>query len=147
MAGNFKTHFYNIFSVQQSHDKGFPGGSVVKKLTANEGNTGDSGSIPGLGRSPGGKNGNPLQYSCLKNSMDRWAWQATVRRVTRSQTRLGMHAIYRHIQIQIHEYKNKDKDTHAYALPVISMLVSTIQWNSSLSVGNGPSGQKSGCKN
>ena len=59
MAGNFKTHFYNIFSVQQSHDKGFPGGSVVKNLTANEGNTGDSGSIPGLGRSPGGKKWQP----------------------------------------------------------------------------------------
>ena len=54
---------------------GFPGGSVVKNLPAVQ----DSGSTPGLGRSPGGGNGNPLQYSCLENSMDRGAWQAMVR--------------------------------------------------------------------
>ena len=46
----------------------------------------DAGSIPGLGRSPGGENGNPLQYSCLGNPMDREAWQATVHRVAKSQT-------------------------------------------------------------
>ena len=46
----------------------------------------DPGSIPGLGRSPGEGNGNPLQYSCLENSMDRGAWQATVHGVTKSQT-------------------------------------------------------------
>ena len=44
---------------------------------------GDAGSIPGSGRSPGGRNGNLLQYSCLKNHMDRGAWQAIVRRVTK----------------------------------------------------------------
>ena len=54
---------------------GFPGGSVVKNPLANEG---DGGSIPGLGRSPGEGNGNPLQYSCLENPMDRGAWRATV---------------------------------------------------------------------
>ena len=48
----------------------------------------DAGSIPGLGRSPGGENGNPLQYSCLENPMDREAWQATVHRVAKSRTRL-----------------------------------------------------------
>ena len=53
---------------------GFSGGSVVKNLTAS---AGDAGSIPGSGRSPGGRNGNPLQYSCLGNPMDRDAWQAT----------------------------------------------------------------------
>ena len=46
------------------------------------GNAGDTDSIPGLGRSPGEGNGNPLQYSCLENSMDREAWQATVHGVT-----------------------------------------------------------------
>ena len=66
MAENLKTHFYDIFSAQRSHDKGFPGGSVVKNSTANEGTTGDSSSIPGLGRYPGRGNGNPLQYSCQK---------------------------------------------------------------------------------
>ena len=47
------------------------------------------GSIPGLGRSPGGGNGNPLQHSCLENPTDRAAWQATVHGVTKSQTRLS----------------------------------------------------------
>ena len=51
----------------------FPGGSVVKNPPANEG---DAGLISGLGRSPGGGNGNPFQYSCLENPRDRWAWWA-----------------------------------------------------------------------
>ena len=54
---------------------GFLGGSEVKNLPAN---SGDTDLIPGLGRYPGGGNGNPLQYSCLENSMDRGAWWATV---------------------------------------------------------------------
>ena len=54
---------------------GFPGGSAVKNLPAN---AGDTGLIPGLGRSPGEGNGNTLQYSCLENPMDRGAWRATV---------------------------------------------------------------------
>ena len=49
----------------------FPGGSVVKNLPANAGGTGDTSLIPGLGRSPGAGNGNPLEYSCLGNPMDR----------------------------------------------------------------------------
>ena len=56
---------------------GFPSGAVVKNPPANARDTGDAGSIPGSGRSPGGGNGNPLQYSCLENSMDREAWQAS----------------------------------------------------------------------
>ena len=63
---------------------GFPGGSVVKDLPANAGITGDAGSIPGSGRSPGGVNGNPLQYSC-HDPMDRGAWWATVHGVAKSQ--------------------------------------------------------------
>ena len=59
---------------------------VVKNPPANAGDTGDMGSIPGLGRSPGGGHGNPLQYSCLENPMDRRAWQATVHRVAKSWT-------------------------------------------------------------
>ena len=49
---------------------------------------GDAGSIPGSGRSPGEDNGNPFQYSCLGNPMDRGAWSATVHEVTKSQTQL-----------------------------------------------------------
>ena len=52
---------------------GFPGGSVVKNLLTNTEDTGDVGLIPGSGRSPGVGNGNPLQYSCLENFMDRGA--------------------------------------------------------------------------
>ena len=58
----------------------------VKNLPANAGDIGDAGSIPGLGRSPGVGNGNPLQYSCLENHMDRGPWWATVHRVTESNT-------------------------------------------------------------
>ena len=57
---------------------------VVKSLPANAGNLSDSGSIPGSGRSPGGRNGNPLQYSGLGNPMDRRAWQATVHGIAES---------------------------------------------------------------
>ena len=65
---------------------GFPGGSGSKESACN---AGDLGSIPGLGRSPGGRHGNPLQYSCLQNPMDRGAWWATVYGVTKSQTGLS----------------------------------------------------------
>ena len=60
---------------------------VVKNLLTNMGDSTNAGSIPGLGRSPGEGNGN-LQYSCLKNPMDREAWQVTVHRAANSQTRL-----------------------------------------------------------
>ena len=61
---------------------------MVKNLTANAGDTGDSGSVSGLGRSSGGGNGNPLQDSCLEDSMDRAAWRAAVYGVTKSQVQL-----------------------------------------------------------
>ena len=59
---------------------------VVKNPPANAGDSRDTGSIPGSGRSPGEGNGNPLQYSCLENPMDRGAWQATVYEVPKSRT-------------------------------------------------------------
>ena len=62
---------------------------VVKKLPANAGDAGDMGLIPELGRSPGGGNGNPLQYSCLENPMDRGTWWVTVHGLAKSQTRLS----------------------------------------------------------
>ena len=74
---------------------GFPGSSVVKNPLANAGDTRDAGSIPGSGRSPGGRRGNPLRYPCLETPMDRGAWRSAVHRVTQSQTRLkqpSMHA-------------------------------------------------------
>ena len=57
---------------------------MVKNSPANAGDIRDAGSIHGSGRSPGGGHGNPLQYSCLKNPMDREAWRATVHRVAKS---------------------------------------------------------------
>ena len=62
---------------------------MVKNLLANAGDAADAGLIPVLGRSPGGGNDNPLQYSCLENPMARGAWRAAVHAVTKSQTRLS----------------------------------------------------------
>ena len=62
---------------------------VVKNSPANEGDIRDIDSIPGSGRSPGERNGNPLQYSCLENPRDRGVWQAIVDGVAESQTRLS----------------------------------------------------------
>ena len=64
----------------------FPDDSLVKDSMGSAGDAGCTGLIPGLGRSPGEGNGNPLQYSCLENPMDRGAWQAAVHRVSKSQT-------------------------------------------------------------
>ena len=58
--------------------EGFPNGSVSKESACNTDNTGDGGSIPGLGRFPGGGDGNPLQYCCLENPMDRGSWWVTL---------------------------------------------------------------------
>ena len=69
-----------VFLVPLNSNEGFLGGSVVKNPPAN---AGDAGLIPGSGRPPGGGNGNPLQYSCLGNPMDRGGWQATVQGVTK----------------------------------------------------------------
>ena len=68
--------------------RGFPGGSAIKNLSDNAGDARDAGSIPGLGRSHGEGKGNPLQYSCLENSMDRGALWATVHGFAKSQTQL-----------------------------------------------------------
>ena len=83
MCAYVNTHITYVYVYVQ---KGFPGGSVGKESTCKAGEAGaarDLGLIPGLGRSPGGGNGNPLQYSCLGNPMDRGAWWATVNGVTR----------------------------------------------------------------
>ena len=73
---------FTIYTVYKS----FPHSSVGKESACN---AGDPGLIPGLGRSPGKGNGNPLQYSCLENPMDRGAWQAIVHGVAKSRTQLS----------------------------------------------------------
>ena len=70
----------------RTEEKGFPSSSAVKNLPAN---AGDMGFISRLGRTPGGGDGIPLQYSCLENPRDRGAWWATVLGVAKSQTRLS----------------------------------------------------------
>ena len=72
--------------MQALPSRGFPGDSDGKASACN---AGALGSISGSGRSPGEGNGNPLQYSCLENPIDREAWQATVHGVSKSQTRLS----------------------------------------------------------
>ena len=69
----------------------FSDGSVGKESTCNVRDTGDRGSIPGSGRSSGAGHGNPLQYSCLENPMDRGAWWAIVYGAAKSHTQLSIH--------------------------------------------------------
>ena len=81
--------FYNSRSKSTNPEElGFPWWLSGKESSCN---AGDAGSIPGLGRSPGGGNDNPLQYSCLEDPTDRGAWRTTVHKVTRRWTRLSMH--------------------------------------------------------
>ena len=70
---------------------GFPGGAVVKNPPANAGDIRGADLIPGSERSPGVGNCNPIQYSCLENSMDRGTWGATVHEIAKSRTQLSMH--------------------------------------------------------
>ena len=81
---------FGVYLLIATSEQDFPGGPVVKNLPANAGGSRDAGSIPGLGRSPGGENDNAFQYSCLENPMDRGAWWATAHRVAKSWTRLSV---------------------------------------------------------
>ena len=74
------------FKIRYASSVGFPGGTSGKEPACQYVDVRDMSSIPGLGRPPAKEHGNPLQYSCLENPMDRRAWGATVHRVTKSQT-------------------------------------------------------------
>ena len=78
---------------------------VVKNLPANAGDLREAGLIPGWGRSPGGGQDNPLQYSCLEKPMDRGAWQATVHGVTKIQTRLKQLSAHAHSNTRIKQMR------------------------------------------
>ena len=80
---------------------------MLKNLPANVGDIRDSGLIPGLGISPGGGHGDPLQYSCLENPLDRGALRATVHRVAKSQTRLK--------QLNTHTHTHTHTEMYIYA--------------------------------
>ena len=85
VGGDQVGNYRNTGTCTHTHT-GFPGGSEVKASACN---AGDLGLIPGSGRSSGEGNGNPLQYSCLKNPMDGGAWWATVHGVAKSRTQLS----------------------------------------------------------
>ena len=80
---------------------GFLGNSVAKNLPGNAGDAGDMGSISESGRPLEGGNGNPLQYSCLENPVDRGVRQATVNGVTKSQAKLSTHELKKLIQMEL----------------------------------------------
>ena len=109
---------------------GFLGGLVLKNLAANARDTRDKGFIPGWERSPGGGNGNPLQYSYLGSPMDRGAWWATVHGVAKSWTRLTEHT-YTHIH------------THTWSC---ASLYSSSKWfHDTLCVAQQKKGTRNGC--
>ena len=100
------------------------GGLVVKKPPANAGDIRDLGSVPWLGKSSGGGNGNPLQYSCLENPMDRGAWRVTVHGVTKNWTpwKLPSTQAHTHWASALHQ-------TSLGCFPTVSHLSTTIQRN------------------
>ena len=101
---------------------GFPGGSE-EETTCNAGNAGDMGLIPGLGRSSGREHGDPLQYSCLENPIDRGAWDySTVHRGEKSWT--GLKQLSRHIRLFM---------TDSNALPTGALVKCDAQLFNSLS--------------
>ena len=83
---------------------------VVQNLPANSGDVRDEDLIPGSGRSPGGGHGNPLQYSCLENPMDRGVWQVRVHGVTQSQTQLQRLSTHTHTSHRSILYNTRNVD-------------------------------------
>ena len=119
---------------------GFPGSASGKEPTSSAGDVRDSDLILWLGRSPGGGHGNPLQYSCLENHMERGAWWATVHRVARSWTwlkRLSMHAHvqYSIIYITLFIYLSVDGHLGCFHLSAVINNAAVIHWCSHLSSG------------
>ena len=100
---------------------------VVKNPPANAGDTRDSGLIPGMGQFPGGGNGNPLQYSCLGNPMDRGDWWATVHGVAESGT-----AEHTHTHTHTHTGTHIDVDFRAHPESELMYLISLVAWSDPL---------------
>ena len=103
--------FPGLFTWWSQEEMGFPGGSVIKNPSAN---AGDTGSIPGSGRSPEEGNGNPLQYSCLGNPMDRGAWRATVHGSQRVERDLATKTTTHGKNGTSQCLKIEDKHSHSY---------------------------------
>ena len=127
----------NITKMSNSRGRGEPWWLSGKGPACNEGDAGDMGSIPGLGRSPGGRHGNPLQYSCLENPVDRGAWWATVHGVAKSRTHLKQLSTYAQVQAfstlkkQPLTWEQKDRSegarqcVHAFIQPFSKSLLKT----------------------
>ena len=109
---------------------GFSGGPVLKNLPADAGDTGDVSLIPGSGRSSGLEYGNPHQYSCLENSMDRGAWKATVHGVAKGWTQLStcthMHFSYYSHNTASATYKKTTKWTSFLSQEINNESLGTI---------------------
>ena len=109
---------------------------MVKNLSVNAEDAGDAGSIPGLGRSPGGGHGNPLQCSCLENPMDRETWWATVHGVAKNRTRLKRHTHIQEsaaplflIQQQLREgRKPLEKEERSFHCLFTGLWISALNW-------------------
>ena len=95
---------------------GFPSGTLVRNLPANAGDTGDVGSIPGLGRSPAVGNGNPLQNSWLENSTDRGGWRAIVNAVAK---RCDCMCVCVHAHVHMHTHARARTHTHTHTLDIM----------------------------
>ena len=111
---------WNPDLLQNLKSSDFLGGAVIKNPPAKAGDTRDMGSIPGWGRSPGGGNGNPLQHSCLENSMDRGAWRATVHGVAKELNRTSACMC---VHAHIHTHTLESSDLAAFQLPYRSSSI------------------------
>ena len=120
-------HIKNCKKQQLWFSLDFPSGLAVKNLSAN---TGDVVLIPGSGRFPGERNGNPFQYSCLKNPIDRSTWKATVHGFTKSQTQLSTYAHTHHIffifQISFKKYNLFFNSENYFLFYTRIQLISTV---------------------
>ena len=105
---------------------GNSGGSVVKNLPANVGDVGDAGSTPGLGKIPGGGNGNQLQYFCLGNSMEKGAWK--LQSMGSQRVRHNLVAERTHTYIQIYIDSNTANCAFIYKTYCVKILVTEIDF-------------------
>ena len=119
---SFQCQYYPVWASQVT--------LVLKNLPANAGTVKDAGSIPGSGRSPAGGHGNPLQYSCLENPMERAAWQATVPRVAKSWTQLMGLSMHIHTLPSINNCWAKGR-TNFTTFPILlpQFLISQVDIN------------------
>ena len=107
--------------------KGFPSGTSSKEPDCYAGAAGDGGLIPGLGRFPGGGHGNPLQYSCLENLMDRRVWQGMVHRVAKSRTRLKWLGTHTHTHLDYQGGKRRGGRSWEVGINTYTLLILCIK--------------------